>query len=526
MNRFVGVDLGIRTRHRAVVLDGSETHGKPFSVEVSRAGFDQLLHRATEGADGPAKFVLEPTGLAWVPVAAYVSAAGHAVYLVPPQKASRLRKFLDADTKSDSVDAEAIGRVPQLDPKRVTLLRLPTTEQMALRRLVKRHERLMQQAGDQKRRIHALMIMANPPLMEALGEAAFGAGARAFLRKYADPEKVIKLGLQRLRKFWDQASRGTAQSQLVERVFEACRTTAELYGDLRRTGRLPFDFAEIQHELTDELDWMEHAEQAAERLESRIAEMYDRSDPEHTLEQLAGFGPVIAPAVDALVGDIGRFRNGRRFVSYCGICPRKKQSGTRDQAMPITKAGQRLLKKYLYLAADVARHYDPDFAAYYARRYAQGDHHNRILLALARKMALRVYALLTRREQARQVGPGGSASEPVRYQLRNPDGSGAIDKKQARALIAEKYTREVANPERHKREQRRRGTTGTTGPAKVKRPSKDATNGKPAPPSQPQIPRREIQGNLLVRRGSRKNNWDSIGEILARMIVETSQNKL
>ena len=33
--------------------------------------------------------------------------------------------------------------------------------------------------------------------------------------------------------------------------------------------------------------------------------------------------------------------------------------------MPITKAGQRLLKKYFYLAAETARQWDREFAAYY-----------------------------------------------------------------------------------------------------------------------------------------------------------------
>src|SRR3954449_12248011 len=50
MSRYVGMDLGIGTRHRVAVLDGSERRGKPFAIEVSREGFEELLRRATEGA--------------------------------------------------------------------------------------------------------------------------------------------------------------------------------------------------------------------------------------------------------------------------------------------------------------------------------------------------------------------------------------------------------------------------------------------------------------------------------------------
>jgi transposase len=516
VNRYVGVDLGIRSSHKAAVLDDLQRRGKPFSVEVSREGFEELLRRATAGAEGPVKFVLDPTGLAWVPLAAYVAAAGHQVHLVKPQKASQLRKFLRQHTKSDPVDAETNARLPQVDPDGVHELRLPTAEQMTLRRLVKRRERHMREVGDQKRRVHALMVMANPSLMSALGEAAFGEGALAFYRNYADPEKVSHMGLGKLRKFWQRHSKGKADPELPARVFAACRKTVDLYKDLRCAGRLPFDYAEIQEELRAELDWMRHAEEQAKGLDPHISEIYERFDPERTLETIQGIGGVIAPAIEALVGDIERFRNGRRFVSYCGLCPGKKQSGISEQEMPITKAGQRLLKKYLYLAADTGRQWDPDFGAYYARRYARGDDHNRIVIALARKMALRVYAVLKRRQQVRQASDAARAIEPAGYVLRHPETGAAVDKKQARALILERYTREKADPERFRRDRRRRGKTESTGPAKVEWPSKDATNGKPASPSQPQIARPRTKRNEPE---AKRGEWQSIAEVLRRILV-------
>jgi transposase len=514
MSRYVGVDLGIRTSHKAAVLDDLQRRGKPFSVEVSREGFDELLRRATAGAEGPVKFVLDPTGLAWVPLAAYITAAGHLVHLAKPQKASQLRKFLRRHTKTDMVDAETNARLPQVDPDGIHELRLPTAEQMTLRRMVKRRERLMREVGDQKRRVHALMVMANPSLMAALGDAAFGEGALAFYRSYADPEKAVRLGLAKLRTFWQRHSKGQADPELAVRVFNACRNAVDLYKDLRRAGRLPFDYAEIQEELRAELDWMRHAEDKAQELDPRIAEIYQRFDPERTLETIRGIGGVIAPAIEALVGSVARFRNGRRFVSYCGLCPGKKQSGMSEQQMPITKAGQRLLKKYLYLAADTARRWDPDFGAYYAHRYARGDDHNRIVIALARKMALRVYAVLRRREKARQASDA-ARSEPVGYVLRHPETSAVIDKKQARALILQSYTRELADPERSRRDRRRRGKTESAAPANVEWPSKDATSGKPASPSQPQIAGPARERNKSERE---RGDWQSIAAVLREIL--------
>jgi transposase len=515
MNRYIGMDLGLSTKHRVAVLDGAERLGKPFSVEVCREGFEELLRRATAGAEGPVRFVLEPTGLAWVPVAAYMAAAGHQVHLVKPQKVSHLRKFLRQHTKTDSVDAETNARLPQVDPKGVHELRLPTPEQMALRRLVNRYERLTQQVGDQKRRVHALMVMVNPPLMSALGDAAFGQAGLAFFRHYADPALVVKMGRAKLGQFWKRHTKGPVDKDLVDRVFKACCTTAELYADLRRTGKLPFDYFEVQEELVAEVDWMEHAELKAKRLEPRITEIYQRLDPDQTLKQIRGIGDVIAPCIEALVGDIERFPNTREFTSFSGLCPRKKQSGLSDPPMPITKAGQRLLKKYFYLAAEVARQWDAEFAAYYARRYARGDHHNHIMIALARKMALRVYALLKRREKARRARHSGGSVGPVSFVLRNPVGGEALTKKQARALVLEKYTRALANPERHKRERARVGKGKGTGSAKSEWPSEDATSRRAVPT--PRIPQARITRNPVDVQ-NRGEGWMSIGQVLSRAL--------
>ena len=513
MSRYVGMDLGLATAHTAAVLEGADRRGKPFRVEVSREGFEQLLRRATEGSEGAVKFVLEPTGLAWVPVAAYLSAAGHEVYMVKPQKTSDLRKFLKRHTKSDGMDAETNGRVPQVDPKGVHELRLAGPQQMALRWLVQRRERLAGEVADQKRRVHALMVMINPPLMEALGDAAFSRAGRAFLRQCADPQRVVKMGRERLKKFWKKHSPGGVDAERIERVLRACQTTADLYEPLRREQKLPFEYDDVQQELGAELDWMEQAEQQVERLEEKIACQYDAWDPDHTLEQICGIGPTIAPAIEALVGNVLRFHNGRQFVSYSGMCPAKKQSGHSDPAMPITKSGQRLLKKYFYLAAEVARQWDPELAAYYARRYAGGDHHNRIVVALARKIALRVYALLKRRELARQAGTAPSVS----FLLRDPATGQTVDKKQARTLIVENYTRAVVDAKK----QDRAGKAEGTGLAKKEWPSKDATSKHAMPNSPiPQPASADNDTNVGEAEQSRRRGggWMSVADVVKLLV--------
>ncbi len=482
MNRFVGLDLGLRSKHRAVVLDGAKSRGRPFSVENSREGIDLLLRRAQEGAEGPVSFVMEPTGLAWLPIAAHVNAAGFQIYVSKPQKLSDLRKFYSKHTKTDVVDAEAAARLPQMDPKGVHQLRVPTADETTIRRLVKRRERLARELSDHKRRVHAILVLANPSLMKALGAEKFSAAKMGFLRRYVDPVKAVGLGKSRLERFLTKRSKGTHDPCLVDRVLESCRQAAEYYAELRAAGQMPFDYEAIQEDVVYELDEIERKNTDVRKLDAKIKKLYLGVDPDRTLEQLRGVGPTIAAAIEALVGDIARFSNGKKFVSYCGLCPRRKQTGMSDPSMPITKTGQRVLKKYLYLAADVARQWDPDFAAYYARRYAAGDHHNLILIALAGKMARRVYALLKRRDSQR--ADDKPASTQVRYVLRDADGN-ELTKVAARALIAAKFTRSIVAPQRHERDQRRQGRVGTPTTRDLSGRPMDATGLAVESPRQP-----------------------------------------
>ena len=117
------------------------------------------------------------------------------------------------------------------------------------------------------------------------------------------------------------------------------------------------------------------------------------------------------------------------------------------------------------------------------------------MIALARKMVTRVYAVLKRRAQAR---PSTAEDPTAPYELRNTEGR-PIDKKQARQMILEKYTRASADPQRHRRDRARRGKNKGVAPAKVEWPSKDATNTTLGKSTQPNP--HGILGRLVLHGG-------------------------
>jgi len=116
------------------------------------------------------------------------------------------------------------------------------------------------------------------------------------------------------------------------------------------------------------------------------------------LQSIPGVGPVIATAVAAELGDIRRFPDGKAVVAYAGLDPRIRQSGTVLGYGKLSKRGSPTLRRHLFLAASVARRFDPDLKRKYGALRARGKAYTPSVVHIARLLTYRIYAVLKRGE--------------------------------------------------------------------------------------------------------------------------------
>jgi transposase len=84
-------------------------------------------------------------------------------------------------------------------------------------------------------------------------------------------------------------------------------------------------------------------------------------------------------------------------VAYAGFDPKVKQSGVSlHHNARLTKRGSPELRRVLFMAATVARRYDPELKDYYLRKREQGNAYTPAVIAVAQKMTNRIYAVLVR----------------------------------------------------------------------------------------------------------------------------------
>lgn len=105
-----------------------------------------------------------------------------------------------------------------------------------------------------------------------------------------------------------------------------------------------------------------------------------------------GVGPFVAAAYVSAMGDMTRFPNSKKAASYTGLVPRVHTSGETSYNGRITKAGRKELRHALVQAAWVAIRCDQELASFY-RRIAKARGSGKAIVAVARKIAVRLYHL-------------------------------------------------------------------------------------------------------------------------------------
>jgi len=112
------------------------------------------------------------------------------------------------------------------------------------------------------------------------------------------------------------------------------------------------------------------------------------------LETIPGVGPRTAEAVAAYLPDPGRFQTGKQVSAYAGLVPRQYQSGETDRRGRITKRGPALLRKLLVECAWVMLRYNSWARAVYQRLSRGKARKKQAIVALARKLLVRCWAML------------------------------------------------------------------------------------------------------------------------------------
>jgi transposase len=196
---------------------------------------------------------------------------------------------------------------------------------------------------------------------------------------------ALNQGVQRKRKLWSAV--GRKQLENLPLLPWASRRRAELL------------------KLLDEL------ERSVTALDGAVLQEAHARPAVRRLMTHPGVGPVTALAFALTLGPAERFRRGKQVASYFGLIPSEHSSGGKQRLGHISKQGSSFVRGLLVEAAQSAVRHEAQLRREY-QRLAQRRCRALAKVAIARKLAVRLYWMLREEVDYAQLLQGSYAGQP------------------------------------------------------------------------------------------------------------------
>lgn len=377
----VGIDVSKDKHDCFIVNSEGKVLADVFTIHNTMDGFNFLLQRIRECTmpQDKIKVGLEATGHYSYNLIGFLLDNGLATYVLNPLRTNIYRKSLSLrKTKTDRVDARTIAHMLLSDAglKPYTDTAYHNEELKSLTRY--RFDKVKERAK-LKSSIARLVCILFPEL-EKLVPSLHIASVYALLEEFPGAKQIAAAHLTRLKALLETASKGRYKRDMALEIRDSARNSIG--------ARIPAKSLELQHTI-----------RLIRELDAEIAEIEERiqsimNDLHSPITTIPGMGVRMAAMILAEVGDFTRFVSPDKLLAYAGMSPSTYQSGQLKNCYPhMEKRGSRYLRYALYNATKCVCHWNPNFAAYLAKKRAEGKHYNVALSHATKKLVRLIFAM-------------------------------------------------------------------------------------------------------------------------------------
>ena len=377
----VGIDVA-KDKHDCFIQNSEgEVLAEVFTISNNLDGFHTLLDeiQSCTAPQDKIRVGLEATGHYSYNLLGFLLDNGLATYVLNPLRTNLYRKSLSLrKTKTDRVDARTIAAMLLSDAglKPYTDTAYHNEELKSLTRY--RFDKVKERAK-LKTSVSRLVCILFPEL-EKLVPTLHMASVYALLEEFPGAKQVAEAHLTSLKSLLEKASKGRYKRDMALSIRDAARMSIG--------SRMPAKSLELQHtiRLIRELDAEIH------EIEAEIETMMD--EIRSPIMTIPGIGCRMGAMILAEAGDLSRFDSPDKLLAYAGMSPSTYQSGQLNNCYPhMEKRGSRYLRYALFNATKYVCLWDPAFAAYLAKKRAEGKHYNVAISHAAKKLVRLIFAM-------------------------------------------------------------------------------------------------------------------------------------
>ena len=381
----VGIDVA-KDKHDCFILSSEgEVLADVFTIANNREGFETLLQtiRSCARPSDKIKVGLEATGHYSYNILGFLLDNGLTSYVINPLLTNLFRKSTSLRrTKTDRIDARTIASMlmSDVDLKSYTDTAYHNEELKSLTRY--RFEKVSERAK-LKQSVSRLVNILFPEL-ETLVPTLHMASVYAVLSEFPGAKQIADAHLTHFKTVLSEASNGRYDREKAVEIREAARTSI---GSV-----MPAKSLELQHTIR----MIRELDKEIEEIETAIKAIIDEMAP--PILTIPGISYRMGAMILAEIGDFSRFDSPDKLLAYAGLSPSTYQSGKLNAIgaySHMEKRGSRYLRYALFNATKFVCHWEPSFAAYLAKKRAEGKHYNVAISHAAKKLVRLIYALQT-----------------------------------------------------------------------------------------------------------------------------------
>jgi len=398
---YVGIDVA-KDFHVVTIINDNEVkyYKKAFIVTNSVDGYKLLIERLDKVSTVVSNFIIgiEATGIYGENLIEFLKEMGYNVKLLNPFQTKNYRERVTMKrVKNDSIDSHMIALF--LKDGKYSSGYITDDEYQGLRTLYRNRDSIMNDMKNLKKRILTNLAVTFPEFEKFTDP--FTKVGLALLDKYPTAHHYKHSSVDRIVNVFRHIQGNNFNNEKALKLLELSKVS--VYSGKAKDARaiairssirlLKFYLEEIdtlEQEIYKLLDGYKTSDTLNENEENKVQE----NTLVKNLTSIPGVAYKTIAAFISECGDLKRFSTPTKLIGYLGLFPTENSSGNSKSVGHLSKRGSSKVKHALYMSATSCLIHNPELKQLYDAKKSQGKSNKEALIAVSRKLALIIYAIV------------------------------------------------------------------------------------------------------------------------------------
>ena len=375
---WAGIDAG-KGHHWAAVVDG--TGATLWSKKIDNdesailTALGEILDLASE-----VHWAVDISGTSSALLALLAAHGQRAVY-VPGRTVNRMSGAYRGEAKTDARDAYVIAETARHRSDFATIdVPAQLTAELAL--LTAHRADLVADRVRMTNRLRDVLTGVFPALERSF-DYSNHKGALVLLTGYQTPAAIRRRGRARLTA-WPANRSVRGAGAVASTALDAAQAQQTALPGEEAAAKIVADLATQILALDERL----------KRIDRQIRDTFHRHPQAEIIESMPGLGPILGAELVVAAGDLAAYADAGHLASAAGLVPVPRDSGRRTGNLHRPKRYSRRLRRVFCMSAQTSIIHKGPNRDYYLKKRSEGCKHVQAIIALARRRASVLWALL------------------------------------------------------------------------------------------------------------------------------------